>query len=117
MFGPTVTAALATISLRDGITHGELAAVEQVTPPTISAVVGKLEDHGLIARVTDEQDRRITRLFITDAGRAQMDELRQRRTEWLDTQLHALDDEQRQRLADAIDVLQELTAIPEEPAP
>ena len=41
--GPTMTAALASIAKHGGPTHGELAAIEQVAPPTITAVVGKME--------------------------------------------------------------------------
>jgi DNA-binding MarR family transcriptional regulator len=106
--GPTMTAALASIAKHDGPTHGELAAIEQVAPPTITAVVGKLESLGLVTRETAVSDRRVTRIRITPAGVDQLDELRNRRTSWLAFQLNSLTDDERRRLADAADVLAKL---------
>jgi DNA-binding MarR family transcriptional regulator len=106
--GPTMTAALASIAKHDGPTHGELAAIEQVAPPTITAVVSKLESLGLVTRETAVTDRRVTRIRITPAGVDQLDEVRNRRTSWLAFQLNSLTDEERRRLADAADVLAKL---------
>ena len=74
--GPTITAALSSIKQHGGLTHGELAAIEQVAPPTITAVVGKMEALGLVTRETDANDRRVTRIRITAAGVAQLAEVR-----------------------------------------
>ena len=106
--GPTMTAALASIAKHDGPTHGELAAIEQVAPPTITAVVGKLEALGLVTRETAVTDRRVTRIRITPAGVDQLDEVRNRRTSWLAFQLNSLTDDERHRLAEAADVLAKL---------
>jgi DNA-binding MarR family transcriptional regulator len=114
--GPTMTAALASIAKHDGPTHGELAAIEQVAPPTVTAVVGKLEALGLVAREAAVSDRRVTRIRITPAGVDQLDELRNRRTSWLAFQLNSLTDDERRRLADAADVLAKLVDDAEVPA-
>ena len=111
--GPTTTAALASIAKHGGPTHGELAALEQVTPPTITAVVGKMESLGLVVRETDVADRRVTRIRITPAGIDQLGEVRSRRTSWLASQLSSLTDDERRRLADAADVLTKLVAVAE----
>jgi DNA-binding MarR family transcriptional regulator len=112
--GPTMTAALASIAKHGGPTHGELAAIEQVAPPTITAVVGKMENLGLVKRETGTVDRRVTRIRITPAGVAQLDEVRNRRTSWLAFQLSSLTDDERRRLADAVDVLAKLVDVTEE---
>jgi DNA-binding MarR family transcriptional regulator len=111
--GPTMTATLASIAKHDGPTHGELAAIEQVSPPTITAVVDKLEKLGLVTRQADASDRRVTRVHATSAGIEQLDEVRNRRTSWLATQVTALDDDERRRLADAVDVLAKLVDVAE----
>lgn len=111
--GPTITAALASIAKHGGPTHGELAAMEQVAPPTITAVVGKMEKLGLVSRVTDATDRRVTRILITPAGVDQLDGVRSRRTSWLASQLSSLTDDERRRLADAADVLAKLVNVAE----
>lgn len=110
--GPTLTAALASISRADGVTHGELAALEQVAPPTITSVVSKMESLGLVRRETDARDRRVTRVHITAAGRRQLDDVRNRRTVWLQNQLSSLSADELQRLAAAADVLVKLTQAP-----
>jgi len=112
--GPTMTAALSSIAKHGGPTHGELAAIEQVAPPTITAVVGKMETLGLVTRETGTDDRRVTRIRVTAAGIDQLDEVRSRRTSWLASQLDSLTDDERRRLADAADVLAKLVAVAEE---
>jgi DNA-binding MarR family transcriptional regulator len=111
--GPTMTAALASIRKHGGPTHGELAAIEQVAPPTITSVVDKLENLGLVTRETGTTDRRVTRIRITPAGIDQLDEVRNRRTSWLAFQLESLTDDERRRLLDAADVLAKLVDVAE----
>ena len=111
--GPTMTAALSSINKHGGLTHGELAAIEQVAPPTITVIVGKMEALGLVSRETDPADRRVTRIRITAAGVDQLDEVRNRRTSWLASRMDALSDDERRRLADAIDVLTKLVDVSE----
>ena len=103
-----MTAALSSIAKHGGPTHGELAAIEQVTPPTITAVVGKMESLGLVTREPDAADRRVTRIRVTPAGIDHLDDVRNRRTSWLASQLASLTDDERRRLTDAIDVLAKL---------
>ena len=111
---PTASAMLATISRSGPLTLGELAAAEQVAPPTITKVVGRLEAAGLIERVRDSDDRRVCRVVVSDEGRRQVERNRSRRTAWLTEQLAALPDDDRGRLAEAVDVLERLTAPPDE---
>jgi DNA-binding MarR family transcriptional regulator len=112
--GPTMTAVLSSINKHGGPTHGELAAIEQVAPPTITAVVGKLETLGLVTRETGTTDRRVTRIRITPAGLDQLDEVRNRRTSWLASQLASLTDDERRRVIDAADVLAKLVDVAED---
>ncbi len=106
---PTMRATLGTIS-RDGpITLGELAAIERVAPPTVTKVVGKLEDAGLVVREHDDVDRRICRVSLSDAGRGWLATDRRRRTDWLTEQLRGLDARDVQRLTEAVDVIEGLT--------
>jgi len=115
---PTMTAALATIGREGPLTLGALAASEQVSPPTITRVVGKLEAAGLVRRRPDQADGRVTRVELSAAGRRQLDTGRTRRTAWLATRLRELPPEDLERLAEAADVLERLTSAPDpEPRP
>jgi DNA-binding MarR family transcriptional regulator len=109
---PTVAVTLATIAREGPLTLGELAAAEQVAPPTVTKVTAKLESAGLIDRIVDPTDRRVCRVVLSDAGRKQVEVNRSRRTAWLADQLSALSNEDRARLAAALDVLERLTTAP-----
>jgi DNA-binding MarR family transcriptional regulator len=106
--GATSTAALASVKNRGPLTLGELAACEHVAPPTMTKVVEKLESHGYVNRQVDPNDRRVSRLTVTPAGRRHLDATRHRRTAWLAAQLDHLRPEQRDRLVDALDALEAL---------
>lgn len=112
-YGPTVVAALATVERHGPITLGELAAREQVAPPTITKVVEKLETAGLLTRATDSTDRRVSRVTVTAKGARRLETFRSRRTEWLSARLDDLDADDRARLVDALPVLERLSALPE----
>jgi DNA-binding MarR family transcriptional regulator len=109
---PTMTAALATIGREGPLTLGALAASEQVSPPTITRVVSKLEAAGLVRRRPDRADGRVTRVELSAAGRRQLEAGRIRRTAWLSTRLRDLPPEDLVRLEQAAAVLERLTSAP-----
>jgi DNA-binding MarR family transcriptional regulator len=105
---PTQLSALATIE-RDGpLTLGELAAVERVQPPTITAAVGRLEQRGLVRRSTDAVDRRVARVEITGQGRRLLEQSRSRKTAYLERRLADLSSDDRATLERAAEILERL---------
>ena len=106
--GATASSALATVSRVGAPTLGELAASEHVAAPTITKVVGKLEEGGLVRREADPSDRRVGRVVLTPEGERHLEENRTRRTAWLVGQLRGLPAGDVARLADAVDVLEAL---------
>ncbi len=112
--GLTLTQAsiLATIRKSGPLTLGDLATVEQVARPTITNVVDKLEAQGLVARTIDAVDRRVCRVSITADGEQRMAEIRDQRTAWLNARLDRLDPAERDRITDALDLLEQLTTEP-----
>jgi DNA-binding MarR family transcriptional regulator len=60
-------------------TLGELAAAEQVRPPTMTRIVQALERDGLVRRDDDPNDRRVARIRATAKGRRVMLRGRERR--------------------------------------
>jgi len=102
--------ALATISNRGPLTLGALADHERVAPPSITRVVAKLEEAALVVREVDAVDRRVARVATTAAGEALLAQSRKRKNAWLAARLRDLDEEQRAKLLDALDVLDALTA-------
>ncbi len=54
----------------DGSTLSEIGALAHIENSSLTTVVDKLEKEGLVERSLFPQDRRVIRLFLTDAGRA-----------------------------------------------
>ena len=88
---------------------GTLAEVEQVSAPTATKVVGRLHAAGLVERQPDPADRRVSLVALTPAGERLLAEIRDRKTAWLTQRLAELPIDERQRLVDALDVLEHLT--------
>ena len=105
---PSQQSALAVIANHGPLTLGALADHERVAPPTITKVVSKLECDGLVTRTPDPADRRVCRVAISPAGDALLEESRRRKTAWLTARISQLDADRQRRLADALDVLDEL---------
>ena len=53
----------------DGLRGGELAARLGVEPPTVTKMLRRLEDCGLVERRPDPSDARSFRVYLTDRGR------------------------------------------------
>jgi DNA-binding MarR family transcriptional regulator len=101
-------AALATIERLGPITLGELAAVEQVQPPSMTRIVARLEEWGYASRVVDPSDRRVARAVITDSGRELLALSRTRKDAYLARRIAELDDDERALLARALPLLERL---------
>ena len=54
---------------REGYTQSELASHTRVSPATITNMLQRMERGGLIERRQDAKDQRVSRVYLTDAGR------------------------------------------------
>ncbi|GEP19654.1 MarR family winged helix-turn-helix transcriptional regulator [Pediococcus argentinicus] len=52
------------------VTQSELAEILDIRPSSVSEMIRKLEKNELVERTTDENDRRVTNVTLTDKGRA-----------------------------------------------
>ncbi|MET7394668.1 MarR family transcriptional regulator [Dactylosporangium sp. NPDC005572] len=101
----TQLSALTSLELHGALTPRELAEAERVQPPTLTKIVAKLEDRGLVQRSPHPTDGRQVILAATETGRAVVAEHRRARDEWLAKQLTALTPEERSILAQAAEIL------------
>jgi DNA-binding MarR family transcriptional regulator len=111
--GATATAALATVRKRGPLTLGELASFEQVSPPTMTKVVEKLESRGFVTRRIDPDDRRVARVNVTAAGTRYLERTRARRAAWLAARLDRLELQQLAQLAGTIELLEAVIGEPD----
>jgi len=100
--------ALTSLQLAGALTPRELADMERVQPPTMTKIVGKLEDLGLVARTPHPTDRRQVILAATEQGRAVFAQFEKARNEWLAVQLAVLSPEDRDTLVRAAEILQQV---------
>ena len=108
---PSQQSALAVIANHGPLTLGALAEHERVAPPSITKVVSKLECDGLVIRTPDPHDRRVCRVEISPEGAALLEEVRRRKTAWLTARITQLSPDHQRRLADALDVIDELVSL------
>jgi DNA-binding MarR family transcriptional regulator len=101
---------LGLIRKQPGIAASDLADLEQMSRPSMSGHVKRLEAFGWIARdAVSLPDRRRVGLRLTPAGLEALEAIRQRRTDWLAERLERLSHESRASLAAASEALRELS--------
>jgi DNA-binding MarR family transcriptional regulator len=88
----------------------ELAAREYVAQPTMTVLVRRLEQDGLVERTADSEDGRASRIALTATGREELNAVRADRADVLRRRLELLDPESRAALAAALPVLDDLLA-------
>jgi DNA-binding MarR family transcriptional regulator len=88
--GPAQLSALSVLVFVGMKTLSELAAIEQVRPPTMSRIVDGLVKQGLVDRITDVTDRRSIRITPTRKGRQLLLEGKARRVRALAERLDGL---------------------------
>jgi DNA-binding MarR family transcriptional regulator len=62
---------------QEGATHGELAVRLHVKPATITKMITRMEKAGFVERRPDSEDQRVSRVYLTDAGRSIQDRVEQ----------------------------------------
>jgi DNA-binding MarR family transcriptional regulator len=107
---PAQLSALSVLVFGGPRTLGELAAAEQVRPPTMTRIVQALEAAGLVRRARDPHDARVHRLHATAKGRRVMQRGRERRVANLATLLDRLAPEQIARVREAAELVERALA-------
>jgi DNA-binding MarR family transcriptional regulator len=104
----TQISALTSLSLGGALTPRELADAERVQPPTMTKIVAKLEDRGLVRRTPHPTDGRQVVLAPTEQGTAVLGQHERARDEWLARRLAELSPEERETLLEAAEILQKV---------
>ncbi|GAB2542685.1 MarR family winged helix-turn-helix transcriptional regulator [Brachybacterium huguangmaarense] len=96
---------VATLEQRGELRISDIAALEQVTRPTATTVVQRLEDEGVVARRSDPADARSSLVRLTDLGRDRLAAWRARVGDQVETLLGDLAPEDRGTLERAVGIL------------
>lgn len=101
----TQLSALTSLELAGALTPRELADVERVQPPTMTKIVAKLEERGLVQRTPHPTDGRQVILSTTEVGREVFGRYERLRDEWLAARLAELTPDERDVLEHAASIL------------
>jgi DNA-binding MarR family transcriptional regulator len=86
---------LCAVHRREGLTQTELADALAVQGATVTAMLQKLEEADLVARMRDEADQRLVRVFLTAAGRQKEREVQGQLARSQEALLKGLSDDER----------------------
>ncbi len=101
-------AVLGTLARDGAMSPGELAAAENVKPPSMTRTVCSLEEAGLVTRRPHDTDGRQVVVELTEHARAVLADDRERRNQWLMEHLSTLSDADLATLRRAAPILQQL---------
>jgi DNA-binding MarR family transcriptional regulator len=105
---PSLLSALSSIDRAGAMTIGELSAVEQVQPPTMTRIVAALVEAGLVVREPDPADGRVAWVRVTPEGAKLLQRSRKRKDVYLAKQLRALEPHELAVLDEATGILERL---------
>jgi DNA-binding MarR family transcriptional regulator len=106
--GPARLSALSVLVFGGPMTLGQLAAAEQVRPPTMTRIVTGLERVGLVKRVPDKEDGRRVKIQPTVEGAHLLKRGRKLRVAYLARQLEQLSGEDRANLEQGLRVIRKV---------
>jgi DNA-binding MarR family transcriptional regulator len=101
---------LSTIEDQGTARISDLAAFDHCSQPTMTTQVRRLEDAGLVSRITDPADARAVLISITPQGRKALARVRADRGAIIDPYLERLDAADRESLTEAVRVMRAILA-------
>ena len=100
-------AVLAKVEREEGLKQTELAEQMEVQPITLTRLIDKLCDAGLIERRGDENDRRVNRLYLKKAARPLLGKLAGLRAELTATALEGINPADAHRMLGQLEDIKE----------
>jgi DNA-binding MarR family transcriptional regulator len=105
---PTRISVLLSVVRNGPVRLSALAAAESLNPTMLSRVISDLVDAGLLARTSDDGDRRAAWVDATAAGRTLAERMRRERTDALNEALEGLSPTDRRLIEQALPALEGL---------
>ncbi len=100
-------AVLAKVERTEGLKQTELAEQMEMQPITLTRLIDKLCDNGLIERRSDDSDRRVNRLYLRKAARPLLGKLGGLRSELTATALAGINPSDAHRLLGQLEAIKE----------
>ena len=90
------------LSKNDGLSQREIAEVLCIRPQSASEAIASMEGQGLIEKRVNEQDKRSSLIYITQAGRQRQIDLRNERVENARRMFEVLTDQEKETLLELL---------------
>ena len=103
---PSQRSVLASLDRHGSLRIGELARIENISAPSLSGIVGRLEARGFVIRTGDPDDARSTIVDVTPFAVEAIAEARAERNAFLRRGLAGMSQEDREVLARAVSLLE-----------
>jgi MarR family transcriptional regulator for hemolysin len=100
-------AVLSKVERQEGLKQTELAELLEMQPITLTRLIDKLCDNGWIERRSDENDRRVNRLYLKKAARPLLGKLAGLRSELTATALEGISPADAHRLLTQLESIKE----------
>ncbi|MGF6311995.1 MarR family transcriptional regulator for hemolysin [Bradyrhizobium sp. i1.8.4] len=100
-------AVLSKVERQEGLKQTELAELLEIQPITLTRLIDKLCDNGWIERRSDENDRRVNRLYLKKAARPLLGKLAGLRSELTATALEGISPNDAHRLLTQLESIKE----------
>lgn len=104
---------IALLQEKNGQSQKDLAEALHIRPSSLSELLSKLEQHGFVERKVNEEDKRVTDVFLTDEGKEKAQEIRQHRSEFVENLFNTFSEEEKQTLLSLLAKLN--TSLEEKP--
>ncbi len=88
----------------------EIAASEHLSASSVTKTITRMEEAGLIDRLTDPTDRRVSLVTLSKKGSALVDQIRSRRNAFLLLRLQELSPTDLAAIEQALPILERLSA-------
>jgi MarR family transcriptional regulator for hemolysin len=98
-------AVLAKVERNEGQKQADLADAMEMAPISLTRLIDKLCDSGLLERRSDDTDRRIKRLYLTEAARPLMSKLAVLRNELMQVALDHMTEQETHQLVDYLETI------------
>ena len=90
------------LSQNDGLSQREIAELLNIRPQSASEAIASMEGQGLIEKRANEQDKRSSLIYITQAGRQRQIDLRNERVENARRIFEPLTDQEKETLLELL---------------
>jgi len=87
------------------MTIGDLSNKMYLAFSTTTDLVDRMEKNNLVERIRGNKDRRVVRIHLLDEGRKIIEDVLERRSDYLESILLEMDEEQVNNLADSLNLL------------